>query len=38
MNFLPVSKQMELIRRGVEEILPEEPQSFSIYGEFKQGV
>ncbi|MDC3246721.1 tyrosine--tRNA ligase [Candidatus Marinimicrobia bacterium] len=23
MNFLPVSKQMELIRRGVEEILPE---------------
>ena len=24
MNFLPVSKQMELIRRGVEEILPED--------------
>ena len=24
MNFLPVSKQMDLIRRGVEEILPED--------------
>ena len=24
MNFLPVSKQMELIKRGVEEILPED--------------
>jgi|TARA_R110000796_G_scaffold196520_1_gene312899 hypothetical protein len=37
-RLAPLNSKLYVIRQQEEEILPEEPQSFSIYGEFKQGV
>ena len=37
-RLAPLDSKLYVIRQQEEEILPEEPQSFSIYGEFKQGV
>jgi len=37
-RLAPLDSKLYVIRQQEEEILPEEPQNFSIYGEFKQGV
>jgi len=34
----PLDSKLYVIRQQEEKIIPEEPQKFSIYGEFKQGV
>jgi CRISPR/Cas system endoribonuclease Cas6 (RAMP superfamily) len=37
-RLAPLDSKLYVIRQQEEEIIPEEPQSFSIYGEFRQGV
>ena len=37
-RLAPLDSKLYVIRQQEEESLPEEPQNFSIYGEFKQGV